>query len=196
KLDADNLTNHGGKISAAQGDVQLTARHGVNNSQGNIIASGDIRLQAENLNNRHGQIGTAQRGSVNLTTSGLLDNQQGTITAFDALGIQSATVDNRQGELQSGGNLNITVHNRGLDNRQGQIVSAAALEIAGVNLALANTGGTLLAASKLSLDADSLSGDGEVLSQGDMSLTLRQAFHNAGRVIANGNLQWNLSGLG
>ncbi len=196
KLDADNLTNHGGKISAAQGDVQLTARHGVNNSQGNIIASGDIRLQAENLNNRHGQIGTAQRGSVNLTTSGLLDNQQGTITAFDALGIQSATVDNRQGELQSGGNLNITIHNRGLDNRQGQIVSAAALEIAGVNLALANTGGTLLAASKLSLDADSLSGDGEVLSQGDMSLTLRQAFHNAGRVIANGNLQWNLSGLG
>ncbi|MEI6957192.1 hypothetical protein ACOIDZ_33080, partial [Klebsiella pneumoniae] len=171
-------------------------RHGVNNSQGNIIASGDIRLQAENLNNRHGQIGTAQRGSVNLTTSGLLDNQQGTITAFDALGIQSATVDNRQGELQSGGNLNITIHNRGLDNRQGQIVSAAALEIAGVNLALANTGGTLLAASKLSLDADSLSGDGEVLSQGDMSLTLRQAFHNAGRVIANGNLQWNLSGLG
>ncbi len=196
KLDADNLTNHGGKISAAQGDIQLTARHGVDNSQGNIIASGDIQLQAENLNNRHGQIGTAQRGSVNLTTSGLLDNQQGTITAFDALGIQSATVDNRQGELQSGGNLNITIHNRGLDNRQGQIVSAAALEIAGVNLALANTGGTLLAASELSLDADSLSGDGEVLSQGDMSLTLRQAFHNAGRVIANGNLQWNLSGLG
>lgn len=196
KLDADNLTNHGGKISAAQGDIQLTARHGVDNSQGNIIASGDIQLQAENLTNRHGQIGTEQRGSVNLTTSGLLDNQQGTITAFDALGIQSATVDNRQGELQSGGNLNITIHNRGLDNRQGQIVSAAALEIAGVNLALANTGGTLLAASKLSLDADSLSGDGEVLSQGDMSLTLRQAFHNAGRIIANGNLQWNLSGLG
>ncbi len=196
KLDADNLNNHGGKISAAQGDIQLTARHGVDNSQGNIIASGDIQLQAENLTNRHGQVGTAQRGSVNLTTSGLLDNQQGTITAFDALGIQSATVDNRQGELQSGGNLNITIHNRGLDNRQGQIVSAAALEIAGVNLALANTGGTLLAASKLSLDADSLSGDGEVLSQGDMSLTLRQAFHNAGRIIANGNLQWNLSGLG
>ncbi|HFT0335823.1 TPA: hemagglutinin repeat-containing protein, partial [Klebsiella quasipneumoniae] len=196
KLDADNLTNHGGKISAAQGDIQLTARHGVDNSQGKIIASGDIQLQAENLTNRHGQVGTAQRGRVNLTTSGLLDNQQGTITAFDALGIQSATVDNRQGELQSGGNLNITIHNRGLDNRQGQIVSAAALEIAGVNLALANTGGTLLAASKLSLDADSLSGDGEVLSQGDMSLTLRQAFHNAGRIIANGNLQWNLSGLG
>ncbi|GKP26573.1 adhesin [Klebsiella quasipneumoniae] len=196
KLDADNLTNHGGKISAAQGVIQLTARHGVDNSQGKIIASGDIQLQAENLTNRHGQVGTAQRGRVNLTTSGLLDNQQGTITAFDALGIQSATVDNRQGELQSGGNLNITIHNRGLDNRQGQIVSAAALEIAGVNLALANTGGTLLAASKLSLDADSLSGDGEVLSQGDMSLTLRQAFHNAGRIIANGNLQWNLSGLG
>ncbi len=196
KLDADNLTHHGGKISAAQGDIQLTARHGVDNSQGKIIASGDIQLQAENLTNRHGQVGTAQRGRVNLTTSGLLDNQQGTITAFDALGIQSATVDNRQGELQSGGNLNITIHNRGLDNRQGQIVSAAALEIAGVNLALANTGGTLLAASKLSLDADSLSGDGEVLSQGDMSLTLRQAFHNAGRIIANGNLQWNLSGLG
>ncbi|MDD9664270.1 hemagglutinin repeat-containing protein [Klebsiella pasteurii] len=195
KLDADNLTNHGGKISAAQGDVQLTARHGVDNSQGNIIASGDIRLQAENLNNRHGQVGSAQRGSVNLKTSGLLDNQQGTITAVDVLRIHSAAVDNRQGELQSGGNLNITIHNRGLDNRQGQIVSAAALDIAGVNLALANTGGTLLAASKLILDADSLSGDGEVLSQGDMSLTLRQAFHHAGMIIANGNLQWNLSGL-
>ena len=195
-LQVASLRNQQGQVIAAQGDIQLTARHGVDNSQGNIIASGDIQLQAENLTNRHGQIGTAQRGSVNLTTSGLLDNQQGTITAFDALGIQSATVDNRQGELQSGGNLNITIHNRGLDNRQGQIVSAAALEIAGVNLALANTGGTLLAASKLSLDADSLSGDGEALSQGDMSLTLRQAFHNAGRVIANGNLQWNLSGLG
>ncbi|HDS4883225.1 TPA: hemagglutinin repeat-containing protein [Klebsiella aerogenes] len=173
-LQVASLRNQQGQVIAAQGDIQLTARHGVDNSQGNIIASGDIQLQAENLTNRHGQIGTAQRGSVNLTTSGLLDNQQGTITAFDALGIQSATVD----------------------NRQGQIVSAAALEIAGVNLALANTGGTLLAASKLSLDADSLSGDGEVLSQGDMSLTLRQAFHNAGRIIANGNLQWNLSGLG
>ncbi|MGG7742090.1 hemagglutinin repeat-containing protein [Klebsiella aerogenes] len=195
-LQVASLRNQQGQVIAAQGDIQLTARHGVDNSQGNIIASGDIQLQAENLTNRHGQIGTAQRGSVNLTTSGLLDNQQGTITAFDALGIQSATVDNRQGELQSGGNLNITIHNRGLDNRQGQIVSAATLEIAGVNLALANTGGTLLAASQLSLDADSLSGDGEVLSQGDMSLTLRQAFHNAGRIIANGNLQWNLSGLG
>ncbi|HGY4935843.1 TPA: hemagglutinin repeat-containing protein [Klebsiella aerogenes] len=195
-LQVASLRNQQGQVIAAQGDIQLTARHGVDNSQGNIIASGDIQLQAENLTNRHGQVGTAQRGSVNLTTSGLLDNQQGTITAFDALGIQSATVDNRQGELQSGGNLNITIHNRGLDNRQGQIVSAAALEIAGVNLALANTGGMLLAASKLSLDADSLSGDGEVLSQGDMSLTLRQAFHNAGRIIANGNLQWNLSGLG
>lgn len=63
KLDADNLTNHGGKISAAQGDIQLTARHGVDNSQGNIIASGDIQLEAENLNNRHGQIGTAQRAA-------------------------------------------------------------------------------------------------------------------------------------
>jgi adhesin HecA-like repeat protein len=29
--------------------------------RGNIIASGDIQLQAENLNNRHGQIGTAQQ---------------------------------------------------------------------------------------------------------------------------------------
>lgn len=195
-LQVASLRNQQGQLIAAQGDVQLTARHGVDNSQGNIIASGDIRLQAENLNNRHGQIGTAQQGSVNLTTSGLLDNQQGTITAVDALRIQSATVDNQLGGLQSGGNLNITIRNRGLDNWQGQIVSAAALDIAGVNMALANTGGTLLAASKLSLDADSLSGDGEVLSQGDMSLTLRQAFHHVGRIIANGNLQWNLTGLG
>ena len=179
KLDADNLTNHGGKISAAQGDVQLTARHGVNNSQGISSPAATSGYRLKIFNNRHGQIGHGAAGSVNLTTSGLLDNQQGTITAFDALGIQSATVDNRQ-ENCSPAVISISPSTTGgwITDRADRL--RRRLEIAGVNPALANTGGTLLAASKLSLDADSLSGDGEVLSQGDMSLTLRQAFHNAG----------------
>ncbi|QEP92978.1 hypothetical protein FZ928_17910 [Klebsiella pneumoniae] len=82
--------------------------------------------------------------------------------------------------MQSGGNLNITIHNRGwITDRADRLRRRSGNSRR--QPALANTGGTLLAASKLSLDADSLSGDGEVLSQGDMSLTLRQAFHNAGR---------------
>ena len=194
-LYSDNINNRSGKISTTQGNAQLTTRHELENSQGNIVAGGSLSLQVASLRNQQGQVIAAQ-GDLAMSAEGGLDNRDGVLAANGDIKLDADNLTNHGGKISAAqGDIQLTARH-GVDNRQGQIVSAAALEIAGVNLALANTGGTLLAASKLSLNADSLSGDGEVLSQGDMSLTLRQAFHNAGRVIANGNLQWNLSGLG
>nr|WP_126315501.1 hemagglutinin repeat-containing protein [Klebsiella variicola] len=195
-LRTSQLFNQNGTLlHTGSGGMSITSEGALDNGEGTIAANGNIVLYSDNINNRSGKISTTQ-GNAQLTTRHELENSQGNIVAGGSLSLQVASLRNQQGQvIAAQGDLAMSAEG-GLDNRQGQIVSAAALEIAGVNLALANTGGTLLAASKLSLDADSLSGDGEVLSQGDMSLTLRQAFHNAGRVIANGNLQWNLSGLG
>ena len=195
-LRTSQLFNQNGTLlHTGSGGMSITSEGALDNGEGTIAANGNIVLYSDNINNRSGKISTTQ-GNAQLITRHELENSQGNIVAGGSLSLQVASLRNQQGQvIAAQGDLAMSAEG-GLDNRQGQIVSATALEIAGVNLALANTGGTLLAASKLSLDADSLSGDGEVLSQGDMSLTLRQAFHNAGRVIANGNLQWNLSGLG
>ncbi|MGY3014234.1 adhesin HecA-like repeat protein [Ewingella americana] len=59
-------------------------------------------------------------------------------------------------------------------------------------MALTNTGGTLIADKNLQLSASSLTGDGSLLSQGNMVLNLAQGFNNQGKVIANGDLDFNI----
>ncbi|MCZ7019358.1 hypothetical protein, partial [Salmonella enterica] len=82
----------------------------------------------------------------------------------------------------------MSVHSSGqLDNSAGLISSSKQLSIS-AHQSLLNSGGTLIAGEKLGLTSASLSGDGSVLSLGDIRLDLASGLVNTGKLQANGDL--------
>ncbi|TPG63334.1 hemagglutinin repeat-containing protein [Ewingella americana] len=210
------LLNQAGQVLSA-GDLRLNT-HGqnLNNAQGNIAAAGDAQLDIASLNNRGGQLQAAGHAVIN-AFNGLVDNTTGLIrsgstvgvnagqiinrdTKADNMGLEGQSVslnsdllDNAGGALRANDLLDITT-GQSLNNTQGLLSSGDVLNVQGGNsLVFSNTGGTLIAGKNLQLMASSLSGDGSVLSQDGMTLTLQQAFFNQGEVIANGNMNLNVS---
>ncbi|WP_387696271.1 hypothetical protein, partial [Photorhabdus sp. RM157S] len=57
-----------------------------------------------------------------------------------------------------------------------------------------NRQGTLIAGKQADISAGALSGDGQLLSQGDMAVTLTEDFYHTGNTAANGNLTLKTTG--
>ncbi|MCT4706081.1 hemagglutinin repeat-containing protein [Enterobacteriaceae bacterium H16N7] len=217
-LQSGALINQSGDIHAS-GDLTLNTQDSLlDNTHGSIAAAGNMQLDTGGLDNAGGQIqaiGNAVISARNATfdnTAGLLrSNNALTLNAasfinHDTLGdntgaegstitIISQRVDNSDGRIRATDALGVAGI-KTLDNRRGLLSSAGTLTIDGSGLALTNTDGTLIAGRALSLTADSLTGDGDVLSQGNMALALQKALINQGRVMANGDMQFNLGSVG
>ncbi|MFS7252086.1 hemagglutinin repeat-containing protein [Rahnella rivi] len=166
----------------------------LNNSRGQLQAVGALTLNAWNatLTNLSGLIRSG--ASVVINSVQLINRQtQGTDEGIEgqSVHISAAAVDNNQGVMRSDDALVVTTGS--LDNTGGLASSGNRLNISGNGLALTNTGGTLIAGNAFDLIADSLTGDGNVLSQGDMQLALNQNFVNQGQVVANGDLTFTLN---
>ncbi|MGY2796774.1 filamentous hemagglutinin [Ewingella americana] len=207
------LLNQTGQVRAGGNAIINTQGQALENAQGNISAGGNAQLDIAGLNNRGGQLQVAGNALIN-AFNGLVDNTAGLIrtgatatlnaaqivnrdTQTQDIGLEgqsvrlnSGSVDNTQGALRANDLLDI---NTGLlNNSQGLLSSADTLTLTGNGLALTNTGGTLIADKNLQLSASSLTGDGSLLSQGNMVLNLAQGFNNQGKVIANGDLDFNI----
>ena len=166
----------------------------LNNSRGQLQAVGALTLNAWNatLTNLSGLIRSG--AGVVINSVQLINRQtQGTDEGIEgqSVHISAAAVDNNQGVMRSDDALVVTTGS--LDNTGGLASSGNRLNISGNGLALTNTGGTLIAGNAFDLMADSLTGDGNVLSQGDMQLALNQNFVNQGQVVANGDLTFTLN---
>ncbi|MBV4412616.1 hemagglutinin repeat-containing protein [Enterobacteriaceae bacterium YMB-R22] len=162
------LDNHSGQIQSV-GNLQVTAVQGVvDNTQGLIRSGATVTLNADTLLNRD-----------TLAYENGIEGQN--------VEVNSRTLDNAGGSLLAGKNLTVS-HTDTLDNTRGELAAGGALTLTGAALNLINTAGVVKAGELVTIQADRIGGDGQVLSRGDMALTSRQDILNTGEMIASGNL--------
>lgn len=145
-----------------------------------MVAGNGLALNAAQILNRDTQSADAglplglQGDSVVLTAS-RTDNTAGAIAADSLIDIRgpdaAGLLDNTHGNISSGGGIDVTVSR------------------------VQNPQGTLIAGRTLDLAADSLGGDGRLLSGGDLSLSLQQDFANLREITANGHAVIRTAGV-
>ncbi|WP_247312405.1 filamentous hemagglutinin N-terminal domain-containing protein, partial [Ralstonia pseudosolanacearum] len=219
-LHSGNLDNSAGFIGA-NGDLSATAAQITNAQGGQISGAKAIGLTSTGLDNRGGTIQamgnlTADAGSGAVDNSGslmrsgaTLDVRGGAVTNTGTQGanqglegqsvaLTADQINNQGGAIRADKALTLT-GSGALNNAQGLISSAQSVQVQDRNPGdktqrVTNTGGTLIAGKSLGVDSAGLSGDGRILSQGDLSLNLAGDFTNTGELQANGNATVKTSG--
>ena len=182
-LNGTSLDNQAGSIEAND-NINLNITNNINNQNGLFRSGQTLTLTAANVDNRNTQGVDAnsvptqgiEANYVNISAD-QIDSASGTMRADNALAITgSGTLSNSQGTLSSTGTLSIADR-----------LANANSNVAGKTLAITNTGGTIIAGTDLTIDSNSLTGDGEVLSQGNLTTKLVSNYTHTGEWQANGN---------
>ncbi|MBI0551736.1 hemagglutinin repeat-containing protein, partial [Pectobacterium parmentieri] len=216
-ISADGRIENSGSINASQ-DVQLTGREldnsgkvyaqrdvGVSTRQqtanrGVLAAQRNATVKAANITNQKGAVlgaginsdgSVAQTGNLSLTASQRAD-ANGQQLAGGSLTMAAAEVNTDGGQTQAT-DVTLNATSGSVSSRKAKVSADNTLKVTAAK-AVNNTDGTLIAGKKLDVQADSLSGDGQLLSLGDMSLTAAQRFDNQSDVIANGKLDLSVAG--
>ncbi|PQQ34016.1 adhesin, partial [Photorhabdus luminescens] len=217
-LTSGQLDNRHGHLQGGQ--LVVDTQHAtLDNRDGKLLSTETLNLKTQRLDNRHGQVqavgdtvlnvktqtdntGGLIRGGAQLTlnTAHLINRE--TKQADNGLEAQDLTVnaqrvDNTQGALRAANHLQAQVSHT-LENAQGLISAGKQLTVGDearpTSLVINNRQGTLIAGEQATINAHALSGDGQLLSQGDMAVTLTEDFHHTGNTAANGNLTLKTAG--
>ena len=215
QLATASLNNQNGTIGA-KSDITLHAASLDNRAGGRVVSEQAMALNLERLDNHEGEIQSLGNLVVN-AVSGVIDNTLGlmrsgaTVTLNAAslinqntqaagkgiegldVAIASQQLDNAQGTVISGDTLQIA-RVETLNNAQGELSAAGTLSLSGAALRLINTDGVVIGGESVTLETNSLTGDGQILSLGDMMVRTQQNFDNSGDVIANGNMTFTTPG--
>jgi filamentous hemagglutinin len=148
----------------------LTGSFGLlDNSNGELSSNAVIRLSADGVNNRSGQI-LGDLG-LNIDLRGALDNRDGVLGSGQSVNLQAASLDNRDGgALVSDGSMTVRV--RGvLDNRnKGEITAKGTIDAQ--TGSLDNRDGKVIGKTTLTLRSDTADNRAGVI-QADQQLTLK-----------------------
>lgn len=214
--DLDNTAGYIGSTGAL-----TTQSAAISNIQGGVLTSAtQLNISGSALDNRGGQIQAL--GDTDISLSGTLNNTASLVRSGSTLTVSANSIINantqgaNQGIEGQSVNLNaqqvnngsgairadnaITVTSGGsIDNTQGLISSGKTATLqdthpASKTLSITNTGGTLIAGQQLNVDSASLTGDGKLLSQGDLSVKLTQNYIHTGELQANGSATLETSG--
>nr|WP_242452231.1 hemagglutinin repeat-containing protein [Morganella morganii] len=213
RINSGALDNQYGHLQGGTDLAVNTHQNALNNQHGTLLSAGSLTLNADQLNNQSGEL--TSQGDGQLTLGQQLDNTQGrvraghslTITAAqvinrdtntpgkgieaDSLALSAQQLDNSRGALRVTTQLTATVR-QALVNVAGLVSSGGVLTVRddaqGQQLSINNREGTLIAGREGQITAATLSGDGQVLSQGNLGLHLTRDFHNTRTLGANGNL--------
>ncbi|MGV7960715.1 filamentous hemagglutinin N-terminal domain-containing protein [Photorhabdus tasmaniensis] len=212
------LDNRHGHLQGGQ--LAIDTRHAaLDNRDGKLLSTDTLTLNTHQLDNRHGQVqavgdttlnvqektnntGGLIRGGAQLTlNTAHLINRETTQTdngvEAQNLTVNAQQVDNTQGALRAANHLQAQVSHT-LENAQGLISTGKQLTVGDearpTSLVINNRQGTLIAGEHATINAHALSGDGQLLSQGDMAVTLTEDFHHTGNTAANGNLTLKTTG--
>ena len=170
---------------------QLTATgETLNNANGNISAQ-DTSISVRQFHNQHGQVAT-ERMQIQ---SHSLDNSHGSLDAR-ALQFSADTLDNSNGAIRSDKSNQLAVSGS-LKNQKGQISSAGVVSIQGRSSAsptLNNDQGSILAGEQLSIQAQSLTGKGEIASGKDAEIVVRNDFTTENNLTAGRKLTLRTEG--
>ena len=192
----------GGQVSGNQ--INLTSRDTLTNQGGLIEANQGLTLTGGNLDNSaNGQLRALGGASSKLNLSGALNNQNGTLEfGSQAFSLDAASLNNQNGMLQHAGTGLFHLNTASLEGSQGNIQGMGSADwafgkvdgLGRVQLndvltyksdqGLALKAGDRMASAKgLILNVASLDNGGELLSDGDISITTGD-ITNSGRVSA------------
>ncbi|WP_339435037.1 DUF637 domain-containing protein [Pseudomonas orientalis] len=192
----------GGQVSGNQ--ISLNSRDTLTNQGGLIEANQGLTLTGGNLDNSaSGQLRVLGGASSSVNLSGALNNQNGTLEfGSQAFSLDAASLNNQNGMLQHAGTGLFHLNTASLSGSQGNIQGMGSADWAFGNVdglgrvqlndvltyksdqALALKAGDRMASAKgLTLNVASLDNGGELLSDGDISITTGD-MSNSGRVSA------------
>ncbi|MGY2682822.1 filamentous hemagglutinin [Pseudomonas tolaasii] len=192
----------GGQISGKQ--LALTSRDTLTNKGGLIEANEGLTLNGGNLDNSAGgQLRALTGASSRITLSGQVNNQNGTLEfGTTAFSLDAASLNNQSGQLQHAGSGLFHLNTASLTGSQGNINGMGTADWAFGNVdglgrvqlnevltykstqGLTLKAGDRMASGKgLILDVASLNNGGELLSDGDVSITTGD-ITNSGRMSA------------
>ncbi|MGU9818348.1 two-partner secretion domain-containing protein [Pseudomonas sp. LF135] len=208
----DNSGN--GQISGNQ--LSLTSRDTLTNRGGLIEANQGLTLDGGNLDNSAGgQLRALGGANSSLNLSSTLNNQNGTLEfGSTAFSLDTTHLNNQGGQLQHAGNGLFRLNTASLTGSQGTINGLGTADWVFGNVdglgrvqlnealtykstqGLALKAGDRMASSKgLIIDVASLDNGGELLSDGDLSITLSGDLANSGRIATQQNLSVTANNL-
>ncbi len=155
---------------------------------GSQTRAGTIALQATGagINLAGADLAASQELSV-MSSAGL--RTEGALLAGPDIRLAAQSLTHRGGTLQAGRSLHI-ISDGLIDNSGGWMLSGGDLQVAGAqsasprSLRVSNRDGVILATDMLRVKADSLGGDGQLLSLGGLDLDLVQDFLHTGTLRA------------
>ncbi|MGY2296306.1 two-partner secretion domain-containing protein [Pseudomonas yamanorum] len=204
----------GGQISGNQ--LNLTSRDTLTNQGGLIEANQGVSLNGGNLDNSaRGQLRALAGASSSLNLSGTLNNQDGTLEfGSTAFSLDATHLNNQGGQLQHAGNGLFRINTASLTGSQGNINGMGTadwafgsvdglgrLQLNEVLTYKSSQGLTLKAGDRMAsskgliLDVASLNNGGELLSDGNVSITLSGDLNNSGRIATQQNLSVTANNL-
>ncbi|HAF2131345.1 TPA: hypothetical protein G9F27_005714, partial [Salmonella enterica] len=206
------LNNREGTVQS-QGNADLTIAQNIDNQDGQIVSGARLTISNQRLNNTRGTLLGLK--DVLVTATQRLDNQQGWVKANNDLTVTSPTIENadtaqagnglegknvgltatelnnQSGAIRAGSRVDAVVAQH-LNNNQGMISAGTQLHVsdnAGGNaLALSNPQGVMVSNGDTAISANQLTGEGKLIAQKALSLTLSQPFENTGRIQAGTRL--------
>ncbi|WP_414615132.1 hemagglutinin repeat-containing protein [Stenotrophomonas pavanii] len=178
---AGTLGNDGGRIEAS-GDLQLSARNSLDNSDGTLGAS-TLQVQGQALRNMRGTLQVQGAASAQVQQ---LDNSGGRMTFARGFELKAMSAINRGGSLAHGGSAGTTWTIGQLDNSEGSISSNATRLGLDIGTLVNTRGGISHAGSEgLLLRAGVLDGvQGSIATAGAADLLLGRADHRGAQLVA------------
>lgn len=175
-ITANQVTNH--KTIASEKDLSITTtseeENALDNSNSEILANGNVTIQASHT-----------------------DNLNGNIASGSTLSIQGKTLNNSQGELTAYGSNTISVSDK-LENEQGQIAANENISIS--SDLIHNAQGTITAGQNETITTKDIQLDGKLVAGNNLTITTDHditndsAKENYGITQADGNLTISAKG--
>jgi filamentous hemagglutinin len=202
------VSNH--KQIYAKGQLSIEAKQTIAN-QGTMVAGHDLSLTSQRVTNQKQAVIAAgidkqgkltEQGQLNIKAqSATLQGQQlagghltirtqdqltmtGSQTQAGQLTLQSGELNTDKAVIQLKGNATIT--SQDWSHQQASLASDGQLTVKAQQI---NHRDSTLLANGLKLEAQALSGDGDILSTGDMQIKVQQSVTNQGRILAEGKLK-------
>lgn len=175
-ITANQVTNH--KTIASEKDLSITTtseeENALDNSNSEILANGNVTIQASHT-----------------------DNLNGNIASGSTLSIQGKTLNNSQGKLTAYGSNTISVSDK-LENEQGQIAANENISIS--SDLIHNAQGTITAGQNETITTKDIQLDGKLVAGNNLTITTDHditndsAKENYGITQADGNLTTSAKG--
>ncbi|HWW08180.1 hemagglutinin repeat-containing protein [Collimonas sp.] len=194
-----SIDNTSGRIAnSGTGATTLQGGASIVNDAGTIGGNGDVTLAASRLSNtQQGQI--IAGGDLHLEIANEIDTRQGKLFAARNLRLNQAgaTLNNTGGNIGASGDIALSLAS--LDNSGGQIGNTTG---DGGNIALSSSGNVSNAAGNigsdknLSINANTITGDGKVIAGQDLTLKLQGDYTNSTGNLLSANRDFSFSTSG